>query len=448
MWNSYHYPPCFDTADKSLASFHPQLSEPDVSSVISNSTGSVNRKWESITHKFLGISKSLITYQANPKRRHRTVPNAFGLSSSKDIRRFTRRDKELVQFLEDNKILKVLNVQSKSLGTTRAFMLTDEMRTALENFFSELSISEDKIIRPEFSESGISDLTSKDKIRRSAIQIPRWVSVDVNGIKEGLKQCDKEDKSLLQLTYGTAKSFDGFLRQDYVESPFGRLYGRRSFESLQLMPKRLLKYIIPNSFVYDIKASSFSLMSQITKIHNPSVSTKAIEEYINNRSSIRHSIADSLGVDYELIKQCFTALGFGARRITHSWREKGSIKTGAIRDILGSAELTIEFLVHPLVQSITDEMDECSEVMLNSSPKDLSLIGSRNQKVAYIYQNEEVRVLQSMVSSAIELGCSIKSMKHDAIVVNHQLPIELIQSRVYEDTGFWIRLEEEMTDSY
>jgi len=49
---------------------------------------------------------------------------------------------------------------------------------------------------------------------------------------------------------------------------------------------------------------------------------------------------------------------------------------------------------------------------------------------------------------ALESGCSIKSIKHDAIVVNHQLPIEQIQSRVHEDTGYWIKLEEEVTDSY
>ena len=62
MWNTHHYPPCFDTADKSLASFHSLLSEPDVTSVLSNSSGMANRKWESITRKFIGISKSLITY--------------------------------------------------------------------------------------------------------------------------------------------------------------------------------------------------------------------------------------------------------------------------------------------------------------------------------------------------------------------------------------------------
>ena len=337
------------------------------------------------------------------------MPGAFGLHAGKDIRSFTKKDKELIQFLKDNQIVNVFNVQSKKEKTTRAFMLTDEMRLALENFFKELEIHEDSIIQPEHTEGGIQDFGSKGKIRKTSIQLPRWVCVNVDSIKKGLKDCEDVDRPLLQLTYGTAKSFDGFLRQDYVESPFGRLYGRRSYESLQLMPKRLLKYVIPGTFTYDIKASALTLMGQIAKLHDPSIKTSAIDEYAENRKIIRQSIANSLGIDYELVKQSFTALGFGARRITHSWKEKGVTKVGAIRQILGDEDLTIQFLFNPIVQEITNEMDVCADIMLETYPFDLSHINGRNRKIAYIYQNEEIRILQSMVSASLEVGCLIRS---------------------------------------
>ena len=139
MWNTYHYPPCFDTANQPLHSYHSPLLNPDASSIMFGPSGNENRQIRSLSNKFVGISKSLITYQSSPKRRHKTVPGAFSLNASKDIRAFTKRDKELVQFLEDNKVLKVFNVQSKSTNTTRAFMLTDEMILALDNFFEELN---------------------------------------------------------------------------------------------------------------------------------------------------------------------------------------------------------------------------------------------------------------------------------------------------------------------
>ena len=165
-------------------------------------------------------------------------------------------------------------------------------------------------------------------------------------------------------------------------------------------------------------------------------------EYVQNRKTIRESISRELGVDYDLIKQAFTALGFGARRVSHNWREKGRVKVGAIREILlGEEELTYQFLTHPFINNLTEEMDVCADVMLDTCFIDSSKARNRNQKIAYIYQNEEVRILQSMVSAALEVGCSIRSIKHDAIILNKMIPIEAIESRIEEDTGYQISLE-------
>ena len=213
------------------------------------------------------------------------------------------------------------------------------------------------------------------------------------------------------------------------------------------MPKRLLKYVIPGTYSFDIKASALSLMAQIARIHRPSIPTDAIDEYAENRKSIRLSIATTLGIECDLVKQSFTALGFGARRITHSWKRKGATKTGAIRQILGNEDLTEQFLLHPLVQEITDEMDACSEIMLDTYPINLSHIKGRNRKIAYIYQQEEVRILQSMVSAALESGCSIRSLKHDSLILNKKIPASSLEDKVEEDTGYAIKLDLEVIGS-
>ena len=85
--------------------------------------------------------------------------------------------------------------------------------------------------------------------------------------------------------------------------------------------------------------------------------------------------------------------------------------------------------------------------MLETYPFDLSHINGRNRKIAYIYQNEEIRILQSMVSASLESGCSIRSLKHDALILNKRINESVLEDRVEEDTGYSIKLDYEVIGS-
>ena len=58
MWNTYHYPPCFDTAVNPLHFYHPQLHNPEAKSIMYGNSGKENRQLKSLSNKFVGISKN------------------------------------------------------------------------------------------------------------------------------------------------------------------------------------------------------------------------------------------------------------------------------------------------------------------------------------------------------------------------------------------------------
>ena len=49
-----------------------------------------------------------------------------------------------------------------------------------------------------------------------------------------------------------------------------------------------------------------------------------------------------------------------------------------------------------------------------------------------------------MVSASLESGCSIRSLKHDALILNRKIPSGLLEDKVNEDTGYDIKLDLEV----
>jgi hypothetical protein len=90
----------------------------------------------------------------------------------------------------------------------------------------------------------------------------------------------------------------------------GRIYGQGY--SLQRMPKEVRHAALGVCHKYDFKASAFALMAGLAHEIDPSLRIAGVLDYIKNRQKIRQHIAKQLDIDESLVKQIFTAIGFGA----------------------------------------------------------------------------------------------------------------------------------------
>ena len=455
------HPACFDSSILPIEKFIPSIEMNYLQEKFGHLEKNRRRnKGETIPFLINQSVKNYLLKAVNPRRRHLQIDNTFYLYSKnyEDVKRYTKPyygfyPKDLFKFLEDEKILRTLPVDSQTYKTTRAYSLTTETWNGLNDYLSNYEIDPDKKIIPNLDEEGISPLDSSGSPRSTTIQLPRWIDIkkvnphysSIHSLTEkefhSLGKFDEGDWYLLKMIIGTLETFDGYLRQDYVESPFGRLYGRRINECLQLIPNRLLPFIIPNTFDYDVMASCYSIISQIAQKHNSKQKIDTIENYVRNRKEIRKKIANEIGVNEELIKKCFTIIGHGGRQTKHSWYENGIETSGSIHKKLGS-HFTEKFISHQLVRSLCDEIKECGRTIVSNETYPSFVKKSLPSRLAYTYQKTEVQVLQKIIEYLQMKGNQILSIKHDGLITGDRIDKEDVEDFVSRSIGIKISLDE------
>lgn len=421
--------------------------------------------------------KNYLYHAVNPRRKHLQIEKSFYLYSGSydDIKRFTKPyygfyPKDLFKYLEDEEILKTLSVESKRHQTTRAYKLTNKTWDRLNDYLTKFEIDQNQIVDVNLDEEAISHLDSSGNQRQSTIQLPRWIDIKkINPHYSSLSNItskefqklskkisdddnnkfDDGDYALFKFILGNLETFDGHLRQDYVESPFGRLYGRRSDECIQLMPKRILPFIIPKTFVYDLQASCYSLISQMAKKIDANLQTPSVDYYVKNRNRIRTELADEIGVDVKKIKRCFTIIGHGGRQTEHTWYENGEVKSGSLYKILGSQKIS-DFYSNQLVIDISAEIKLCSKTIVSNNSYPLFIPKSVPKRLAYSYQKTEVMVLQRIIEYLQinkKQDNQILSIKHDGLITSKSVNQRNVEDYVYDKTGYKITLDEERVGS-
>jgi len=116
-----------------------------------------------------------------------------------------------------------------------------------------------------------------------------------------------------------------YLRERYDTGDTGRTYGQGY--SLQRMPKEVRHAALGVCHKYDFKACAFAVMASLAHAINPTLKISAVLDYIKKRAVIRKRIAAQTGIDEKLVKEIFTAMGFGAelKKNSHNaiWRALG-----------------------------------------------------------------------------------------------------------------------------
>lgn len=263
-----------------------------------------------------------------------------------------------------------------------------------------------------------------------------------NSVKDVSKDLHK--KWHLQLRLSVANENDGWLEQNYRVSDFGRLVGT-GISSLQIMPKTLLKEILNGCVEVDVNASSMSLLPSIyNRVVDKALTFPSMERYRKHRTTIREVVSHSLGVDLEMVKQAFTAMGFGLRKNTKTFKnvdDNWMIPT--LTEIFGNETKAKMFVDHDEVEDLWKEVNTIFSSLSKATKSSLPDY-KPSQRVSYLYQTSEAEMLKVMM---MYVGRSLVITKHDAIIINSPLTINqlgLLEDKIYQTLGFSVSLTQRM----
>jgi len=263
-----------------------------------------------------------------------------------------------------------------------------------------------------------------------------------NSVKDVSK--DLHQKWHLQLRLSEANQNDGWLEQNYRVSDFGRLVGT-GLSSLQTMPKVLLKEILNGCVEVDVNACSMSLLPSIyNRLMDKPLTFSSIERYRKHRTTIREVVSLSLGVDLEMVKQAFTAIGFGLRRNTKSYKNVDEVWIiPTLTEIFGNERIAKSFVEHKEVKGLWSEISEIFKTLSKHS-KLLLPDYKPSQRVSYLYQQCEASLLRVMMRF---VGRSLVITKHDAIIIKSPLTkndLRLLEDEIKQTLGFDVSLTQMM----
>ena len=228
------------------------------------------------------------------------------------------------------------------------------------------------------------------------------------------------------------------------ESEFGRRYYRGL--NLQNCPKVVRNAALGKSFQYDLHASVFAWRYATAKKINPSIKLPYTLEYLDEKDQRRKQLADALEIrvsnksKIEIIKQLLTAIGFGSRVGNDgvSWVDKtGTRQYLAIAKIIKTPAAREKLLAHPWLAGFIEEQKMLSKVIFDAHKESVRGIRclegentggklSVNKVLAYLYQQEERRIMDMLTESSKEKGTFLLLI-HDGFYTSH--PVKLVELR-------------------
>ena len=204
------------------------------------------------------------------------------------------------------------------------------------------------------------------------------------------------------------------------------------------MPKTILNEVLKGCFEVDVKTSSMSILPSIyNKAMNKTITFPCIERYKEHSTDIREVVSHSLGVDLKMVKQAYTAIGFGLKKNTKTYKNENDTWTvPTLTEIfLGNQSKAKSFAEHKEVKGFWKEVAEIFS-SLSKERKSTLPDYSPSQRVAYLYQHKEAEMLKVMMEF---VGQSLVITKHDAIVLKSPLTnSQFIQlkGKIYQTLGF------------
>lgn len=261
-----------------------------------------------------------------------------------------------------------------------------------------------------------------------------WVPIDETSLRNYIKSNEARenrnntlDYNLQQarIIYGIAEAFKWKFPQVPNESVFGRLYYK--LINLQNCPKVVRNAALGDCWQYDIKTAVYAVMLDLVEGITVSEGKDTFgkftytKEYIESKEAIRKRLArDTFGGDEDwqvaIIKEAFTAIGFGARPTASTWFEDGERRVSALREIIKSPDKAAAFLADSFVSEFVEEQKKIGDIVnayLTSDREFAAFLKTidgmcdkrgtlkRAKVLAYIYQQTERTLLDAMTEYVV-----------------------------------------------
>lgn len=352
-----------------------------------------------------------------------TKDDGYLIVPCSDLRELGTKQRTVNSMLEKYPLLKMVDSRfNHKTETARLYLPTDDYAVVLQHYAS-LDNPRTYIMLRGFNDemllnaADVNKNTLKKK-NRDAITVSNMSKELLSEQLEGV--LPDRDRSRLTYIYGMACSI-GFVRQDYVRTPSGRLSSTGA-GSLQNIRRETREKIFKGYYEVDMVACQWRIAAHLTR-------DSSIREYSAHSSSIRKEIMDDLGMPSDMesnVKTAFISILFGCKR-------DGT--TGPIYDSLG--EYGEAFVAHHKTTALIEAVNTLVDDLKNKGhlTKWKALMSKNKgwrQSLSLLLQHEESKIMDVCRNHI----ASVDLLLYDGLITSKDVDIEELKQVVKDKTGY------------
>lgn len=230
----------------------------------------------------------------------------------------------------------------------------------------------------------------------------------------------------------------GCVIHKYQQSNSGRMYAQGI--NLQAVNRQVRFSALHGMWDYDIENCHYAILMQMAA--KAGLQCAVIEEYLNNKATIRADLAVSLNLTPRQVKKALLALVYGAGL--------SSDPDAAIPEMLGGVEVATSLYQHHFFKALAEDVAKASSVILkthrpfrgglrNACGLVMRTAGKKaRHKLAHLLQGVESVALEAAHNVCSE---SILLLQHDGFTADTpELDLSLIQNAIFDATGYVLKL--------
>lgn len=340
-----------------------------------------------------------------------------------ELRELGTKQRVVNNMLEKYPLLEMVDSRfNHKTETARLYLPTDDYAAVLEHYAS-LDNPRTYVMLKGFNDdmmlnaADVNKNTLKKK-SKDAITVSNMSKELLSEQLEGV--LPDRDRSRLTYIYGMACSI-GFVRQDYVRAPSGRLSSTGA-GSLQNINKATREKIFKGFYEVDMVACQWRIAAHLTR-------DASIKEYSANSSGVRKEIMQDTGMPYDMDSKVKTAL------ISILFGSKRDGTTGPIYDTLG--EWGEAFITHPKTTSLIDAVNNLVDDLrkrghLTKWKAQMSKNKGWRQSLSLLLQHEESKIMDVCRNHI----ASVDLLLYDGLITSKDVDIDELRQVVRDKTGY------------